>query len=126
MDDRSKAAKAAVIAEFLQMLQDGMGHDTKSGLDALLAKKMPSEPLLGAQDGVQSVKVIAPDQAGLEKGLDLAKNVLPQGDEQDEPESKVEMAAEAKDPALEAKEDDGGDDDLYSQMQRKKAKMKLG
>lgn len=121
MSKESIAAKLDVISEMLQVLQDAMGSGVKSGLEEMLASKMPHESMLG--DDVKKVSVVAPDEKSLAEGLDVAKEILPEVSDaaEEHDESDKEKVAEEKAPQMEAAEDD----DLYSQMQRKRA-GKLG
>ena len=127
MSKESIQAKLDVISELMEEIQEAMGGDVKGGLEEMLASKMSKEPMLGGD--IKKVTVAAPDAEGLEKGLEMAKEMAPDmskmaekhgAEEMDE--SHAEHMAEMKNPKLEEEEEG---DDLYSQMQRKKAAKKM-
>ena len=128
MSKESIQAKLDVISELMEEIQEAMGGEVKGGLEEMLASKMPSEPMLGGGKDLKKVTVAAPDEEGLKKGLEMAKDMAPEMSKMGEghgaeemDESHAEHMAEMKNPKLEEEEEG---DDLYSQMQRKKSMAK--
>jgi hypothetical protein len=109
-DDSHAEAKMQVLQELRNMAMDMMGEKVKG--------KMPRE--------MHGVEVMAPDQEGLAKGLDLAKKVLPEGSPEEEAsESPQEEAMEMS--SDESMYEDMSPDEIQEQIdhleQLKQSKM---
>lgn len=59
MDDQAKQAKMEVLQELMQMCQEAMGNNVKSGMDEM-----------------KKVSVMAPDKESLLEGLEKAEEVV--------------------------------------------------
>lgn len=111
MSEQEMQAKMEVLQELLHMAQEAMGSKVKNGMDEM-----------------KKVSVMAPDQASLEKGLEMAKEVSAspelakiEEDAEEEKESPEEKKAEELDPKLEASEseDEEDDDSLFGKRPKK-------
>ena len=83
-DPKSMEAKASAIKNLMQSLKEVMGGEL--------------------QDGLKKVTVASNSPEGLEKGLDMAKKVVPSGMEAAEELGEEELG---ESPELEASEDEG-------------------
>lgn len=92
MSEDEIQAKMDVIKELLDMAQQAMGNDVKGGMDEM-----------------HKVSVMAPDQQGLEAGLDVAKNVA--GAEGSPEEEASESPEQEKMEDLPGTDTEGSDDE---------------
>lgn len=113
MDDSAIQAKLDVIKELLEMAHSAMGNKMK-----------------GDMDEMHKVSVMAPDQEGLEEGLDVAHDALEGAEEHEdeddgvEPKSPIEeaMAAhseEKEEPPVEIKPDSEDEVNLFAKKRMK-------
>lgn len=85
MSDDAKKAKMEVIMELMEMAKEMMAEGVHKGMSEMKAPK-----------GVKEVSVMAPDQEGLEEGLDMAKEIVEseEGPEHETLEDVAEMVAD--------------------------------
>lgn len=110
MDDKKLKAKMEVIMELLGMSEDAIGEDLKSHMD-----------------GMKEVTVAAPDEEGLAKGLDMAKEVVDSDEIVAEAASEMlEDKGEEMEDESDEMEDSEEDDELaiFGSKPAKKQKMK--
>jgi len=105
MSEKSMQAKMEVLQELLQMAQEAMGSKVKGGMDEM-----------------QKVSVMAPDQEGLKKGLEIAEEIAENSEEMPEEasEPKMEEASEEKPMISASEESDEDDDSLFGKKITKK------
>lgn len=90
MSEDAKKAKMEVIMELMESMKELMAEGVHKGMSEMKAPKH-----------VQEVSVMAPDQEGLEEGLDMAKEVIEseEGPEHESLEDVAEMVAD-KSPSM--------------------------
>lgn len=99
MSDEAKEAKMEVLMELLQMAQDAMGSQVKSGMDEM-----------------QKVSVMAPDKESLSEGLEMAQEVLPEVEEASE---ESEIPAAPSEELEMAKDEDESEENMFSKREPK-------
>jgi succinate dehydrogenase/fumarate reductase flavoprotein subunit len=104
-------AKMDVLEELLEMAQSEMGGRVKHGMDSM-----------------KKVSVIAPDQEGLEKGLEKAKELVESSEEteaNDDAPEKEEQDLPASEDARSMTTDREEDEDLFSRPKSAKKSRRM-
>jgi hypothetical protein len=93
LSDTDKQAKMEVLEELLSAAKEAMGGKVKMGLEELMAEAKPAQVTVAAED---------PEQ--LKEGLEMAEEMLPEGEEKEEKPEEEESEDMAKGGMVEAKD----------------------
>lgn len=114
MSDDAKKAKMEVIMELMEMAKEMMAEGVHKGMSEMKAPK-----------GVKEVSVMAPDQEGLEEGLDMAKEIVEseEGPEHETLEDVAEMVADDAPSMVESEDDE--EESMFGKAKKDAPKKKM-
>jgi hypothetical protein len=109
MSEDEMKAKMDVIQELLEMAQNAMGSHVKGGMDEM-----------------KKVSVMAPDTESLAEGLDLAEDVVTDGEGDESTEQTEESPFDVLKKEKDEDDKEDGDDEMPNIFAQRREKSKRG